>query len=56
MVYNLAYNEEYADVVKKLHGKLNDYLVKTNDPRIYGATFWDYYYYDGPPPLKRKDH
>ena len=50
MIHNLAYNEEYTDIVKELRGKLDDYLMKTNDPRINGATFWDQYYYDGPPP------
>jgi uncharacterized sulfatase len=56
MVNNLAYNEEYADVVSELRRKLEAYLVSTNDPRKDGATFWDFLYYDGPPPSNRKDH
>ena len=53
MIHNLAFKKEYTEVVKELRKKLEDYLVETNDPRVNGATFWDDYHLDGPPPKKK---
>ncbi|WP_407272073.1 sulfatase [Radiobacillus sp. PE A8.2] len=33
---NVAYNERYADVVKKLRAKVDEWMVKTNDPLLQG--------------------
>ena len=49
---NLAYNPEYADVLKALSKQLNDELEATGDPRIVGGgeTF-DAHTYGGGAPL-----
>ncbi len=46
MIANLAQDQRYAEITNSLRQKLNDYLVKTEDPRANGATFWDEYYLD----------
>ena len=45
---NLAGNPEFADMQKKLRSQLQNYLIKTKDPRALGLDApWDFYPYYG---------
>jgi len=46
MVHNLAQNPDYVEVKLRLRALLEDYLVKTDDPRSKGNSPWDNYRLD----------
>jgi uncharacterized sulfatase len=47
-INNVAADPAYAATLSQLRGELNDYLVRTGDPRATGGeALWDYYPYYG---------
>ena len=46
MIINLAYDPEYKAVKEELKGKLEKYLLETDDPRASGESPWDDYNLD----------
>ena len=46
MIINLAYDPEYKAIKEELKGKLEKYLLETDDPRASGESPWDDYNLD----------
>ena len=46
MINNLAYDPEYKVIKEELKGKLEKYLLETDDPRASGESPWDDYNLD----------
>ena len=55
MINNLATYSEFQNLIIGFREDLENYLKKTNDPRIKGESPWDNYNLDGPPGEVVKD-